>query len=134
MRALILAAALSVASGGAMAQGVIICPGNMDRPAPICGEYLNTGNFGDPADSGITVARDVMAVPPRRYTLDEIDRMREAVLIRLTKGKVSIKVGANAFADNRTPDEYAEAENIIRTYMAAGIGTDELEARAKEGK
>jgi hypothetical protein len=57
----------------------------------------------------------------RSYTLDEIDRMREAIRWLYPKG-----------ISYEPAERNADIENRIRTYMAAGIFPEELEKKMNE--
>lgn len=65
------------------------------------------------------------AVKQRTYTLDEIGRMRVAVLVSMV-GKID--PNAEQFS---APIDLKLIEERVRTYMAAGITPEELEVRAK---
>lgn len=66
------------------------------------------------------------AVKQRAYTLDEIDRMRVAVLVFMV-GKID--PNAQQFS---APIDLKLIEERVRTYMAAGITPEELEPRAEK--
>ena len=66
---------------------------------------------------------------PRRYTLDDIDRMRFSIEVGLHASLCVRAVGCRA----PPSDEYLVIEERLRTYMQAGISPGELEAKA-EGK
>jgi hypothetical protein len=76
--------------------------------------------------------------PGRAYTLDEIDRMRMAINDSVWGGvEMCEKVPSCAAKRLSYPTEHErniETESRLRTYMAAGISPEALEAKAKEGK
>jgi hypothetical protein len=78
--------------------------------------------------------------PGRAYTLDEIDRMRAAVGKVVPPPPIQY-LSVNGMCDigcQATQIELAERRAVIedelRTYMAAGISPEALEAKAKETK
>lgn len=78
----------------------------------------------------------------RRYTLDEIDRMRKAIGVnhpyydsgRPPTGDRSHGLRFDDTAQRESHDRYrAEAiESELRTCMIAGVGPEEIEARAEK--
>lgn len=78
------------------------------------------------------------AVKRRAYTLDDIDRMRAA--LEATMAHAIIIDGRSACSKpnswvltevNCPPADAAQIEDRLRTYMAAGITPEELEAKVK---
>lgn len=71
------------------------------------------------------------AVKQRAYTLGEIDRMR-ATLNRMNPWtRLHCSGDGSPCIDPDKADRDARIEDQLRTYMAAGITPEELEARAK---
>jgi len=108
MRPLILAAML-VASGAVHAQTVVQC--TPDGPVLHC--YQSLQSVIEQSQTG------------RAYTLAEIDRMRKAVWELLAHCSQWQHEGICYAADPAT------IEDRLRTYIAAGISPEALEAEAK---
>jgi hypothetical protein len=136
MRTILLAAIACLAwiSAQSQSQAMIECfpdgtltvAGNQSGQSEIC------------KTSGNSIAR-----PQHAYTLNEIDRMRMAIEIRLLDGRRKSYGGGQCYIFERVPlggvgtfdpmacDKLdAHVEDQLRTYMQAGIGPDELEAAA----
>jgi hypothetical protein len=64
------------------------------------------------------------ALTERAYTLTEIDRMRKALYIRTGVGRISYGIPI----DTEYPRRKAVAEDMLRTYMLAGIDAAEVES------
>ncbi len=71
-------------------------------------------------------------MPERAYTVAEIDRMRDAVehrwLFEFSGSGPAFDGGAPGFSRSyRETDKTKCVEELLRTYMLAGVGPEELE-------
>ena len=81
-----------------------------------------------------------VTVPPHRYTLDEIDRMRAAVAKKMVaQAQQDCDAYVKKYSGPGTliaacPNDVSlqSVELNVQTYMAAGITPEELEAREKK--
>lgn len=126
-RAMIAATIVLGASGAAWADGTSM----LIRCLPD-GTYTISGNSTDLSDHGVCARDGKVAMPgpfpsqPHHYTIAEIDRMRAALAIILRRPVDYFSVPTFEFQIDKN-----EIEQTLRTYVAAGITAEELEAAAK---
>lgn len=139
MRAILIAAAL-VASVGAAWGGEIPCGFHLE------GIHCFTEDTDVGGQSTVLQERNPKPTPPaaplashpgRAYTIDEIDRMRAAVeriLYGWTAKEMDDAARNGTLLWRNLPSDAErtrEIEQRLRTYMAAGVSPEALEAKAK---